>query len=282
MFPFTDINSTDPSKPEFYYIFIFGSLIFLLINYMISYAILNCNFWSNRRKSISLERGNLTDEEIINNYIDIYGEIIDMEIIKNFERKILSLRFRYLIAYLSCRASIWAKAPYTFLLFNKIHGMDIKEIGILYIIDGIIALIFGPIMGVLCDKYGRKLFCILYSCLTIASLSMRITGNIPLAYFSQILTGIGGGLINTTFESWINYEAEKDLNKGKKFFLEKLFKTQTILDSIISLIVTGVGAFIFTKFGVIAPILLAIFFSFIAIIFMVFLWDENKPNCYDE
>ena len=282
MFPLAQLNTSDPSNPEYYYIFIFGSFILLLMNYMISYAILNCNFWSNRKKSISLECENLTDDQIISNYSDIYGEIMDMELIKTIEKKIFSLRWRYLIAYLSCRASIWAKAPYTFLLFNKIHGMDIKEIGILYIIDGIVALIFGPLMGDLCDKYGRKLFCILYSFLTIISLSMRITGNIPLAYFSQILTGIGGGLINTTFESWINYEAEKDLNKGKKFFLEKLFKTQTILDSIISLIVTAIGAFIFTKYGVIAPILLAILFSSFAIIFMSFLWDENKPNCYEE
>jgi len=280
MFP--QFTSTDPSKPEFYYIFIFISTIFLLINYVISYLILNCNFWANRRKSISLERGSLSDGEIINNYSDIYGTHMDMETIKSIEKKLFSLRWRYLIAYLCTKASIWSKAPYMFLLFNKLHGMDITQIGVLYIIDGITALIFGPIMGDLCDKYGRKFFCILYCFLGVSSQSLRITGIIPLAYFSQILTGISGGLINTTFESWINFEAEKDLNKGKKFFLEKLFKTQTILDSINSLVVTAIGAFIFTKFGVRAPIMLSISFNIIAIIFMVFLWDENKPNSFEE
>lgn len=276
------LTNTNPSNPEYYYIFIFISTIFLLTTYLISYLLLNCNFWSNRRKSISLERGNLSDEEIINNYSDIYGEDMDMENINILEKKLISLRWRYLVAYLCTRASIWSKAPYMFLLFNKFHGMDISQIGVLYIIDGVIALIFGPIMGDLCDKYGRKLFCILYCVLGFCSQSLRITGIIPLAYFSQILTGIGGGLINTTFESWINFEAEKDLNKGKKFFLEKLFKTQTILDSINSLVVTAIGAFFFTKYGVRAPILLSMCFSLIAVVIMGFLWDENKPNSLDE
>lgn len=280
MFP--QLTSIDPSKPEFYYIFIFIFTILLLINYLISYVLLNGNIWSNRRKSISLERGTLTDDEIIDNYSDIYGTEMNLETIKLIENKLISLRWRYLIAFLCTRASIWAKAPYMFLLFNKIHGFDITQIGLLYIIDGIIALIFGPIMGDLCDKYGRKLFCILYCIIGVTSQTMRITGNIPMAYVSQILTGIGGGLINTTFESWINFEAEKDLNKGKKFFLEKLFKTQTILDSINSLVVTAIGALLFTNFGVRAPILLSITFSTIAILFMTFLWDENKPNSFEK
>jgi len=116
----------------------------------------------------------------------------------------------------------------------------------------------------------------------IISQGLRITGNIPLAYVSQILTGFGAGLISTTFEAWINYEAEKDLKQGKRVFLEKLFKTQTILDSVMSLVISGFGAVLYTNFGVLYPILFSIFLCGCAIYIMMVFWDENKPNSKQE
>ena len=38
-----------------------------------------------------------------------------------------------------------------------------------------------------------------------------MAGTKPLAYASQIITGLGAGLINTTFEAWVVAEAQKIL-----------------------------------------------------------------------
>lgn len=281
---FTEFDYKDPSKANYYYIFIIISTLTLFLTYLVIYILEYLKRRNSSRKaSITLELGKLDINQILQNYRVIYNEEnIDMEKITNINAKAKSLKFRYLLGYLCTRASIWSKAPYIYLLFNKYHGFNISQIGILYIIDAVCALVFGPLTGDLADRYGRRLFCILYCLCGIISQSFRLTGNIPLAYFSQILTGFGAGLISTTFEAWINYEADKDLKQGKRVFLEKLFKTQTILDSIMSLLISGLGAVLFTNFGLLYPILLSIFLSACSICIMLVCWDENKPNSKQE
>jgi MFS family permease len=279
-----EFDSKDTSKPNYYYIYLILSSLLLFLSYIIIY-ILNYLKKKNisRKASLTLEVTKLDINQIIENYKTIYNtENMDMDIINNINEKAISLKIRYLLVYLCTRASIWSKAPYIYLLFNKYHNFTISEIGILYIIDAVCALIFGPITGDLADKYGRRLFCLLYCVCGILSQTMRISGNIPLVYFSQVITGIGAGLISTTFESWINYESEKDLREGKRVFLEKLFKTQTILDSVMSLIISGLGAILYTNFGLLYPIIFSIFLSGLSIIFMFIFWDENKPNSIEE
>ena len=273
-------NNNDPSKANFYYLLLIYSSIILIITYVTSLSLKYFKYKNTENKSTNssiLERSDSL--EILNDYRKIYQtDDLNFDKMSELEKKSHSLKYRYLIAYLCTRSSIWAKAPYMYLLFNKYHGFTISEIGVLYIIDGISALVFGPITGDLADKYGRRLFCILYCLCGILSQTLRVTGNIPLAYFSQIITGFAAGLISTTFESWINFEAEKDLNKGKKIFLEKLFKTQTIFDSINSLIISSLGALLFTYYGLLSPIFFSIALSCLSIILMLLLWDENKPN----
>jgi len=281
---FGEFEYKDPSKANYYYIFIIISTFLLFLTYIVIYVLEYFKKANKARKaSLTLEVNKLDINQILQNYRIIYNEQnIDMEKITSINEKAKSLRLRYLLGYLCTRASIWSKAPYIYLLFNKLHGFSISEIGILYIIDAVCALIFGPITGDLADKYGRRLFCILYCVCGILSQGIRVTGNIPLAYFSQILTGFGAGLISTTFESWINYEAEKDLKQGKRVFLEKLFKTQTILDSIMSLLISGLGAVLFTNFGLLYPIFFSMFLSGASICIMFLCWDENKPNSLNE
>jgi MFS family permease len=143
------------------------------------------------------------------------------------------------------RASMWSKSPYLYTLYSTYHKFEIAEIGVLYIIDAISAFISGPITGNLADKYGRKLFCLLYNLLVIFNTLMRMTGSRSLAYVAQVLTGISGGLIMTVFESWVVSEANKEFGARlleKERFLKKLFKTQNILDAIMSVLISSLCA----------------------------------------
>ena len=54
------------------------------------------------------------------------------------------------------------------------------EIGILYLVDAVAALIFGPITGQLADKYGRKFFCHCYNISIIIKLATLI---VPFSIF---------------------------------------------------------------------------------------------------
>jgi nitrate/nitrite transporter NarK len=191
------------------------------------------------------------------------------------------LKLKYFLAYILTRGSVWSKSPYLYTMYNKYHGFTIDEIGILYVIDAVTALISGPALGNLADKYGRKLFCVNYCILVIANLSLRITGSKSLAYLAQVLTGLGAGLIMTTFESWVNYEANKIFKENsacKEKFLKKLFKQQSLSDALTSLFITSITAVAFSKYGILFPIWLSMLLAGLALGVILLFWEENKPN----
>lgn len=191
-----------------------------------------------------------------------------------------NLYFRYMCGYICARASMWAKSPYMYMLYSTLHGFSVGEIGVLYAIDATSALIFGPIIGSMADIYGRKKFAILYNTLVIINLSLRITGIRALAYVAQVLTGMGASIVNTSYEAWIVFESNKEFGKfstEKDKFLKKLFKSQNIIDSSVSIIITGICAISFYYIGIIAPIIISMTLCLTSSLIVFFTWDENKP-----
>jgi MFS family permease len=224
------LSLSDPAHSSYYYpIILFLIVVLLLLNFI-------SNF---------LKASNTDPDASLNNTLQ-HGMSYSMTFIK----KKNNLKYRYLTGYILTRAAMWSKAPYMYTLYSQCHGFTVSEIGVLYIIDAVAAFIAGPITGELADKYGRRLFCQGYNLLVILNLLLRMTCNRPLAYVAQILTGIGGGLINTAFESWIVFEARKDFGTfevERDRFLKKLFKTQTVLDAIMSILISAICAFSYVK-----------------------------------
>jgi MFS family permease len=160
-------------------------------------------------------------------------------------KKEKSLKQRYVAAYIISKAAIWAKAPYNFLLLSTIHGFSIQEIGILYMIESICSLISGPLMGMIADTYGRKMIANIFPIHTIIVLSLRLSGNRPLAYTAQFISGLCKGILGTVYESWLNYEiAEFDRSKELK---KEIFTDNMFYDSVLSFIVTVIGAILFVN-----------------------------------
>ena len=105
---------------------------------------------------------------------------------------------------------MWAKTPYLYTFFMTVHKFSMAEIGILYLVEAVSSLIFGPITGQLADNYGRRKFCLFYNFSIIINLLLIMEGSIPYAYLAQIISGFGGGLLYTTFEAWVVYESERE------------------------------------------------------------------------
>jgi MFS family permease len=267
------LYSNDPSTMDYFIL-----PVLILLGLLISLLSLNLFFSKSKREKA---RQRLDSEQIF-----LSLPLIEQEKTKNFrtekKRKERALKFRYLSVFLLTRCSTWAKSPFMYTLFSKYHRMSISEIGVLYIIDAFSSLIFGPLTGNWADKYGRKLFCLCYCVCIALSMCLRAVRYIPFVYAAQIITGFGAGLIFTTYESWINFEAEKHLKYGKQRFLEKLFKSQNLLDTITSLIVGGFSAILYSYFGILAPIFLSIAFASFSVFFMLLCWDENRPNSDNE
>jgi hypothetical protein len=191
-------------------------------------------------------------EQNLNATVDIYAQQDKKKLIhNNLSKEEASLRFKYLLVSSIIKAATWIKAPYVFALFNRLHGFDRSEIGILYAIDNVSSLVIGPVFGVLCDMYGRKKFCILYCISAITQVSLRLTGSRTLAYPAQIVTGFCSSLMELSFESWLNFEASlmfKNTLEGKKLknvYLREIYTKQTSIDCYCSLGLSGIATLLY-------------------------------------
>ena len=262
MFEFS-LNLSDPSKNSYYFPILIGIATILLILQLIIMLLKDFRRDPNLDSNVSFDKtlqGNMSYPTIIINR-------------KN------SLKSRYLIAFVITRSAMWAKAPYLYTLFMTVHKFSMAEIGILYFVDAVAALIFGPITGQLADKYGRRLFCHCYNFSIILNLLLRMQGSRILAYLAQVVTGFGAGLISTTFEAWVVSESEKDFEGYKKEaerFRKNLFVKSNVYDAAVSIITSIVCAFIYSYFGIYAPFWISIFLSLAASIVIAVLWDENE------
>ena len=257
------LNFTDPSKNSYYMPVLLGIATILLI---IQLTIL---FIKKLKKDPNLNES--MDKTLKFNYS--YED-------KTLSERKDSLKARYLIAFVLTRSAMWAKAPYLYTLFMTVHKFSMAEIGILYLVDAVAALILGPITGQLADKYGRKLFCHCYNWSIILNLLLRMQGSRFLAYLAQIVTGFGAGLICTTFEAWVVYESDKEFDIYKEEaerFRKRLFKNSNIYDAAVSIITTGICAIIYSFWGIYAPFWISIILSFLAYVVIEKYWDENKP-----
>ena len=263
MFHF-DLNLTDPSKNSYYMPIIFGIATILLIIQLIIWLLKELRRDPNEDTNVSMDK---TLQQNMS-----YPSFLEPR--KN------SLKSRYLVAFVLTRSAMWAKAPYLYTLFMTVHKFSMAEIGILYFVDAISALIFGPITGQLADIYGRKLFCHCYNISIIVNLLLRMQGSRPLAYLAQVVTGFGAGLICTTFEAWVVYESEKEFegfHREAERFRKRLFKNSNVLDAAVSIITSGICAIVYSYFGIYAPFWISIFLSAAAFVVIEILWAENKP-----
>lgn len=264
MFDFT-LNLTDPSKNSFYFPIIMGIATVLLIIQLSIMLLKHLQRDPNQDINASM------DKTLQNN----------VSYRQNLEEDKNSLKARYLVAFVITRSAMWAKAPYLYTLFMTVQKFSFSEIGILYFVDAVAALILGPITGQLADKYGRKFFCHCYNVSIIINLLLRMEGSRLLAYLAQVVTGFGAGLICTTFEAWVVSESEKVFqgyhNEAERF-RKRLFKSSNVYDAVVSIITSIICAFIYSYFGIYAPFWISIGLSFLALVVIAFLWDENETQ----
>ena len=220
-------------------------------------------------KSDSYQDNNISMNRTLQNNISYPSLII---INKN------KLKTRYLLAYLLARAAMWAKAPYIYTLFMSVHKFSFLEIGRLYLVDAVSALIFGPITGQLADKYGRKKFCRYYNYSVLLNIILRLLGDRLTAYLAQIVTGFGSGLINTTFEAWVVSESDREFMgycKEAERFRRKLFVKANLYDEIISILILIICAVIYSYLGIYAPFVISFTFSLLSLLVIAKNWKEN-------
>jgi MFS family permease len=264
------LNLSDPSKNSYYYPILLGIATILLLIQLI--ILILKDYQKKKNPGVNLNQS----LDITFNKSKVYPPEVNIDEVKD-ERE--TLRTRYLIAFVLTRSAMWSKAPYLYTLFMTVHKFSFAEIGILYLVDAVAALILGPITGQLADKYGRKLFCHCYNISIIINLALRMIGSRFWAYVAQVVTGFGAGLICTTFEAWVVSESEKvfgNLTEEAERFRKRLFVKSNIYDASVSIITSIICAFIYSYLGIYAPFWISIILSFLALVYIGFAWKENE------
>ena len=260
--PDFSLNFSDPSQNSYYIPILITICAILLIIEL--FTILAKEY-----KSDSYQDNNISMNRTLQNNMSYPSLII---INKN------KLKTDYLLAYLLARAAMWAKAPYIYTLFMSVHKFSFVEIGRLYLVDAVSALIFGPITGQLADKYGRKKFCRFYNYSVLINIILRLLGDRLTAYLAQIVTGFGSGLINTTFEAWVVSESDREFmgySKEAERFRRKLFVKANLYDEIISILILIICAVVYSYLGIYAPFVISFTFSLLSLLVIAKNWKEN-------
>ena len=260
--PYFSLNFSDPSQNSYYIPILITICAILLIIEL--FTILAKEY-----KSDSYQDNNISMNRTLQNNMSYPSLII---INKN------KLKTDYLLAYLLARAAMWAKAPYIYTLFMSVHKFSFVEIGRLYLVDAVSALIFGPITGQLADKYGRKKFCRFYNYSVLINIILRLLGDRLTAYLAQIVTGFGSGLINTTFEAWVVSESDREFmgySKEAERFRRKLFVKANLYDEIISILILIICAVVYSYLGIYAPFVISFTFSLLSLLVIAKNWKEN-------
>lgn len=241
------MSETTTREPDtdsiFYYahLMIILVVVYIVINLM--FRLINNNNHRRSNKSFSF---------------DYYGKTEKIQVIHDrLSPPQAKLRKQFLIALTLVKAAYWVKSPYIYALYNRLHKFTRAEIGILLVIENFSCLFFGPIIGSLCDLYGRKKFSLMYPILIIAHILMRLTGIRPLAVLAQITAGFASILIDSAFESWLNFEAmllfpkNSDGDKQKNSYLREVFTKQIYIDCLTSIVLSSIATVLYVSIKVI-------------------------------
>ncbi|TRX90872.1 hypothetical protein FHL15_008276 [Xylaria flabelliformis] len=110
---------------------------------------------------------------------------------------------RWYKAYALAVAADWLQGPYLFSLYNDEYALAPRIVLNLYITDFITTALSAYLIGLLADKYGRKLYCMIY-CVTYAlSCFLTVVPVVPLLFAGRVLGGISSSILFTVFDAWM-------------------------------------------------------------------------------
>jgi len=166
----------------------------------------------------------------------------------------------------------WLQGPYVYALYAS-YGFSKAEIGQLFIAGFSSSLIFGTIAGGVADKVGRKTMCIAFGIIYIGSCITKLFPDYWILMVGRLLGGIATSLLFSSFESWMVDEHKK---RGfASSLLAGTFHLATLGNGVVAIASGLVASFVATKYGYVAPFLVAIVCLVISSIIILTSWSEN-------
>jgi MFS family permease len=185
-----------------------------------------------------------------------------------------SFQRHYLTVYLLCTFSDWLKGPYVYALYVE-YGFSQTEIAWLFAGGFLSSLVFGTIAGLLSDRFGRKLMCLIFCAVYAASAVTKVINSFFWLFLGRVLSGIATSLLFTTFESWM--VSEHHARQFPEALIANTFSKAIWGNGLVAVLAGVVAQAAATMYGFAAPFLVAIPCLGLAA-FLMLGWEENYGN----
>jgi len=152
-------------------------------------------------------------------------------------------QLRYLSAWSLCVAADWLQGPYVYAIYAE-YGFSKQEIAELFVMGFVSSMVFGSVVGMITDRYGRKRCALLYCALYSASCATKHFKNFHILMFGRLTGGLATSLLFSCFECWMVSEhvGRRKFSTGLLSYMFGLMYTTMYLVAIVSGFVGGVVA----------------------------------------
>lgn len=175
---------------------------------------------------------------------------------------------QFLIVYVIIMTADWLQGTNMYTLYASYN----VSISTLFLTGFTSSAIFGTIVGLYVDKWGRKFGCIVYLVIEVVVNVFEHFNNFPLLMVGRVLGGISTSLLFSAFETWMVTEHRK--RKFNEEWLADTFSTMSFLNGISAIISGLLAQLLADQLGEIGPFQAAIAMTVLALFFVLF-WEEN-------
>jgi MFS family permease len=188
---------------------------------------------------------------------------------KTLHYKFDVFRRKYLAVYAVIMLADWMQGTHMYTLYLS-YNVNISALFLTGFLSG---AIFAPFLGSLVDRYGRKLSCIIYCLLEIVINTLEHYDNFTVLIVGRVLGGISTNLLFSAFESWMTTE-----HRRKGFpddWLQQTYSETSVVNGAMAILAGLVAQLLEDYFGHIGPFQGAIALTALAMVMVIFLWEEN-------
>ncbi|EDQ87767.1 uncharacterized protein MONBRDRAFT_26888 [Monosiga brevicollis MX1] len=184
---------------------------------------------------------------------------------------------RYLTVYLLANMADWITGPYLFRLYES-YGYEHDQIAALFICGYVSSLAFGPMLGGVADRYGRKRMCVVFCYIFSLSCLLKVFSNFYLLLLGRMLGGASTSLLLSTFESWMIAQHNKEGFPSE--WLPRTFALATFGNGVVACL-SGIAANVVADccgHHPVRPFFLAIVCLLVAAGMIHANWEEHRPS----
>lgn len=180
----------------------------------------------------------------------------------------------YVVVYMLMMGADWIQGPLVYALY-KTYGYTIGQIGVLFIAGYGSSMVFGPFVGMLADKYGRRKMCLLFVfTYTLCALSKHFN-QYSILIMGRILGGLSTSLLQSTFEAWMVHEHHQQYPED---WLAVTFSVCTSANSAVAIFAGVIASLTSHAISLVAPFDVATIFLALGGLVIHKTWTENTGD----